>query len=279
MPLTKDIIPNRTRLDLPTKLKLAIILLRENGIVWSLLMASYYVMGAIAHASFEKAILLRNKRRLPGLNSTVTNKQIWEHWDWSGQGEEWTPSIDWKDSVIRCFLDPLFTGLTLVLEIGPGAGRWTEHLIERSSNLIGVDLCEASVRLCECRFRHHHHARFEVGSGEDLASIESESVDGIWSFDVFVHINKLQFKAYAREFARVLKPGGIGLIQHGSVGGLEGGWRSDVSNADVREFLTSNGLLLERQVQGWEDGGRVFEAGLYRDTITCFRKPINFNRP
>ena len=30
---------------------------------------------------------------------------------------------------------------------------------------------------------------------------------------------------------------------------------------------------MEHQVQNWDDNGRKFEAGLYRDTITFFRKP------
>jgi hypothetical protein len=63
------------------------------------------------------------------------------------------------------------------------------------------------------------------------------------------------------------------LIQHGSTGGVSGGWRSDVTTADVNDFLKSSGLVVERQLQSWGDNGRNFEAGLYRDTITVFRKP------
>jgi ubiquinone/menaquinone biosynthesis C-methylase UbiE len=130
------------------------------------------------------------------------------------------------------------------------------------------------LRECEHRFQNRPHASFAVGNGEDLPTIESGSIDGVWSFDVFVHINKAQFNSYVAEFARVLKPGGVGLLHHGSSGGTLGGWRSDVTTSDVSAFLRSHGLLLERQVQDWEDDGQTFEAGLYQDTITCFRKAL-----
>jgi cyclopropane fatty-acyl-phospholipid synthase-like methyltransferase len=160
------------------------------------------------------------------------------------------------------------------LEIGPGAGRWTEYLLKKCDQLIAVDISETSVHECKRRFHNCGNAKFEVGNGEDLSSIAGSSVDAVWSFDVFVHINKQQFKSYMVELARVLKPGGVGLIQHGSTGGATGGWRSDVRTTDVNEFLRSNGLIVEYQVQHWEDHGRKFEAGLYQDTITIFNKPV-----
>ena len=160
----------------------------------------------------------------------------------------------------------------MILEIGSGAGRWTEYLIENCDQLIGVDISETSVRECERRFRDYPKARFEVGNGDDLASIQSGSIDGVWSFDVFVHINKHQVKSYVSELARVMKPGGVELIQHGSVAGAAGGWRSDVRTSDFCEFLLSDGFVVDCQLRSWDDNGQKFDAGLYQDTITCFRK-------
>ena len=269
----KDIIQNRNRMSFEAKLRLAGITLRENGPLWLALMGIYYAGSGIAEASFQKAASLRRRNNLPGVNSKRANKFIWENWDWNARGEEWTPSADWKASVVRTFLDPLFTKRSVILEIGPGVGRWTEYLVDKCDRLIGVDISERCVWECQRRFHDRPYATFEVGNGEDLPSVESGSIDVVWSFDVFVHINKQQFTSYVAEFARVLKPGGVGLIQHGSAGGLHGGWRSDVDSSDVREFLRSSGLLVERQLQTWEENGRTFEVGLYQDAITCFRKP------
>ncbi len=274
----KDIIENRSRLGLSAKLKLAGITVRENGVLWSALMGLYYATSSIAEATFQKAAALRTKSNLPGMNSKSANKFIWEHWNWDGRGDEWTPSSEWKASVVRTFVDPLFTNRSVVLEIGPGAGRWTEDLVEKCDRLMGIDISAACVRECERRFRNHPHATFAVGNGEDLHTLDSESIDGVWSFDVFVHINKPQFSSYVAEIARVLRPGGVGVLHHGSSAGTHGGWRSDVTTADVGDFLRSQGLIVERQLQNWDDNGRTFEAGLYQDTLTCFRKPSGGGR-
>jgi len=156
---------------------------------------------------------------------------------------------------LRTFVDPLFTKHSVILGIGPGAGRWTDYLLDRCDRLIGSDISETYVRECERRFRNRPHASFAVGNGENLPTIESGSIDRVWSFDVFVHINKAQFSSYVAEFARVLKPGGVGLLHHGSSGG---GWRSDVTTSDVSDFLRSHGLLVERHLRSWEDNGRTF---------------------
>jgi ubiquinone/menaquinone biosynthesis C-methylase UbiE len=270
----RDLIENRTRVGFLSKLRLAVIMVRDNGLLWPSLMGLYYVASAIAESSYARAASLRDKNNLSGLNSSFANKYIWENWNWSGRGEEWTISPEWKNSVVRIFMDKYFDNRSVILEIGPGAGRWTEYLLKKCDHMFAVDISETSIRECKRRFSSYPNATFEVGNGHDLSSISTGSVDGVWSFDVFVHINKPQFKSYVVELARVLKPGGVGLIQHGSMGGATGGWRSDIRNTDVNEFLQSNELIMESQVQNWDDNGIKFEAGLYQDTITIFHKPL-----
>ena len=116
-------------------------------------------------------------------------------------------------------------------------------------------------------------AEFRVGSGTDLSGIEDGSMDVIWSYDVFVHINRRDLASYAGEFHRVLAPGGVGIIHHGTLAGARGGWRSDVKAADVLEILEGAKLEVVSQFQKWEHEGRSFDAGLYEDAVTVFRKP------
>ena len=129
------------------------------------------------------------------------------------------------------------------------------------------------MRECQQRFTGCDNVEFRVGSGADLEGVATGGVDAIWSFDVFVHINKPQFAAYCKEFARVLRPGGMGVIHHGAIGGEKGGWRSNVANVDVEEFLRSAGLDVKAQISSWKDAGQEFQAGLYDDTVTVFHKP------
>jgi hypothetical protein len=62
-------------------------------------------------------------------------------------------------------------------------------------------------------------------------------------------------------------------VQHGAVGGANGGWRSDVTTADVHDFLKSAGLDVKAQLTSWWDDGQEFQAGLYGDVVTIFQKP------
>jgi ubiquinone/menaquinone biosynthesis C-methylase UbiE len=268
----KDIIENRVRLDGSTKARLLAMSLKENGLLWTSLIGIYYTASAIGEKAFSIAARRRTKLGLPGMNSVAINKVIWEEWDWSGHGEEWSPSSEWKGSVIRTLLVPNIPDGSAIVEIGPGGGRWTGDLQARAKKLTGIDISEACIRECERRFADCRNVEFWVGSGADLKGVDTGSTDAIWSFDVFVHINKPQFEAYTKEFARVLRPGGVGVVHHGSVGGASGGWRSDVTTADVERFLTSAGLRVKQQLSSWRDANEEFKAGLYGDVVTVFQR-------
>jgi SAM-dependent methyltransferase len=268
----KDIIENRKRIGLAAKARLAAISVRENGPLYFFYLGASLVGTRIADFGFRKSDELRRARSLPGMNSRAANKFIWDNWDWSAQGEEWTPTKTWKQSVVKTFIDPYFNDLDTILEIGPGAGRWTEYLLPRAKSLIGIDISSTCIAHCRRRFSSYPNAKFEVGSGSDLRSIGTATVDGIWSFDVFVHINSTEFDAYVREFARVLKPGAVGVIHHGTMGGSSGGWRSNVTADDVVSFMRNHGLNVVAQTKAWKDGGSEYESGLYGDAITVFTR-------
>lgn len=271
----KDIVENRQLLSFRQKAAMGRLALKENGILWTTLLGIYYVFSGLADKAFDAMARRRIKENLPGVNSAEMNRLIWNSWDWSTAGEEWTPSPDWKDSVINRVLRPHIGEGGLVVEIGPGGGRWTEELQKRASKLIGLDISQACVDTCRRRFAGSDNVEFRVSSGTDLPGVKDGSVDHIWSFDVFVHINAKELTAYASEFARVLKPGGSGVLHHGTAGGSTGGWRSDVTDKRMSELLTAAGLEVLQQFRSWIDTDTTVEhqAGLYDDAITVFRKP------
>jgi ubiquinone/menaquinone biosynthesis C-methylase UbiE len=273
----KDIVANRSRLPFRTKLHMLALSVGENGVLWTFLMGVYYFASALSERSFASASDLRVRRGIPGMNSPAMNRVIWDNWDWSAKGEEWTTSTEWKQSVVDRFLEPNIAQGAATVEIGPGGGRWTGELQERASRLIGIDISEACVAECRRRFSDAENVEFWVGNGSDLEGVPTASIDAIWSFDVFVHINRSQFKPYAEEFARVLRPGGIGIIHHGAVGGEKGGWRSDLTADDVRTILRSAGLEVIEQIGSWSDSGGEFKAGLYDDLVTVFRRKAKQN--
>jgi SAM-dependent methyltransferase len=267
----KDIVENRKRISFSRKLRLAWLALKENGIIWCSLLLLYYAASTIADRAFKAMDRLRRARNIPGLNSGSLNKEIWEAWDWSAAGDEWSQSTEWKQSLIRCILDPMIPAQSSILEIGPGAGRWTEALLERASAYLGIDISSTCIAHCRARFAGNSHARFLVGSGRDLAAAPDSSVDALWSFDVFVHINRAEVDDYAREFRRVLKPGGIGIIHHGAVGGASGGWRSNLTGADMTTILNQHGLNATMSIDHWTDGMTHYPLQ-YGDLITVFAR-------
>jgi ubiquinone/menaquinone biosynthesis C-methylase UbiE len=266
----KDLVENRKRIPFARKLRLLLLAIRENGVLWALCFGAYYLSSQLSESSFRWMNSLRARRGLPGLNSTRMNLAIWEDWDWSQGGEEWTLSDDWKEALIRRLVDRYVSPGAKLLEIGPGAGRWTAHLIERAGHLTAIDISPTCIALCRERFAAARNAEFHVNSGSDLAQVPDRSIDVIWSFDVFVHINETDVEKYAQEFARVLKPGGRGIVHHGSAGSAKGGWRGDLTAVEFAAMLGRNGLRVVEQFDSWKDGDERFDVSLYGDVVTVF---------
>jgi ubiquinone/menaquinone biosynthesis C-methylase UbiE len=269
----KDLVDNRKHISPLRKLRLGFEVLRQNGVIWTSTLGIYYVTSAVAERAFAFMDERRKKRNLPGLNSASLNKLIWESWDWNDAGEEWTPSSEWKESVLSTVLRKNMPQDGAILEVGPGGGRWTEYLLEIGNEVTAVDISEECLRVCRERFADQEHIQFVLTPGNELPGVKDASIDAIWSFDVFVHINREEVKGYASEFFRVLRPGGIGVLHHGTVGGQSGGWRSNMTAGGMIETLKEAGLEVTEQFTEWTEDGRDYQAGLYEDAITVFRKP------
>lgn len=269
----KDLVENRRHISLSDKARLAWLIFQENGLVWCLAFAVYYACSSISKRAFDLMDRLRREKGIPGMNSRALNKAIWEAWDWSAGGDEWSPSEEWKQAVMTDVLDKHITQGASVLEIGPGGGRWTGRLIERASAFLGVDISASCVEVCTQKFGGKPGVSFLVGSGCDLKGVPDASVDALWSFDVFVHINEPEVAAYADEFKRVFKPGAVGVIHHGSVGGALGGWRSNITHESMLELLKKRGFEIRESFKEWNHGTTTHQAGLYQDVITVFTLP------
>jgi SAM-dependent methyltransferase len=270
--IMKDIVENRSRLHLGHKLRIGTIVLRENGFVWCCCLAAYIIASAVADRFFGMMDSLRRQWGIPGMNSKALNKAIWESWDWGAGGDEWTPSEEWKQSVMKCVLEKHMPAGKRMLEIGPGGGRWTGALIERSADFTAVDISASCVELCRNKFGENEKRRFILGSGSDLKGVADGSIDALWSFDVFVHINQTEVEAYADEFRRIMTPGAVGVIHHGSAGGTHGGWRSNLTHEAMLKLLRDRGFEIDDSFLEWQDAGTTHQAGLYKDVINVFRR-------
>jgi SAM-dependent methyltransferase len=104
-----------------------------------------------------------------------------------------------------------------VLEVAPGYGRWTLHLIAECQQLIAVDLTPRCIDVCRERFAGEPRAEFWVNDGESLPMVASSSVDFAFSLDSLVHVEEPQIRRYLEELARTLKPGGTAFLHHSNL--------------------------------------------------------------
>lgn len=217
------------------------------------------------------------------LRTVEWNKQVWDSYTWQKDGDEWdsfaqharVPYEKWKDSLTRSFLIPYLGNGKIVVEIGPGHGRWSEMIAPRikGGKLHLVDVTPKVIEYLKTKLKAEgSQLDLFVNDGKTIPQVEAGSVDFIWSFDTFVHIEELECRSYAREFARVLKRTGMGVIHHPGNPTPEqrrNGCRSQMTTQKWKDILRQNNLHVVRQMDSW-DGGNV---KLNNDMITMFVRP------
>lgn len=212
------------------------------------------------------------------------NRKVWDGaYAWEKDGDEWTqqaeycgvPYDKWKDQLARTFLIPNIRPESTVLEIGPGHGRWSLLIPQRISKgtLHLVDLSPSCVDFCRKRLAAHQNVQYHVNDGQSLSMLLGQSIDFVWSFDSFVHIEEPELRAYARELHRVMKPQSMGVIHHpGSPTSAQrqNGMRSMIDSRKFGAILAENGLHVIRQTSDWGDGCNMALTG---DALTVFARP------
>ncbi len=228
----------------------------------------------VLEAEQRRALLGPAHRRWRG-NSPSENRSRWNEWDWSAGGEEWNFSPEWKQGLLDCVLARWIPAGARVLEIGPGAGRWSEHLLARASRLTLVDVSDTALELCRRRFAGDGRVEYVRSEGGELRGVPGASIDAAWSFDVFVHVAPVDQASYLAELARVLAPGGVAVIHHAD-GRNRGvlpsrhGWRAPMSRELFAALARERGLTVERQFDSWGEGR--FDLRSYGDAITVCRR-------
>ena len=190
--------------------------------------------------------------------------------------EDVVPHLD------REVFTPFLGTSEVLLEIGPGAGRFTEVLLPKTTRkLIAVDSSPTMIDLLEERFQGESKLETHLTDGRGFADVPDASVDTVFSYGVFVHLQHWDIYNYLTETARVLKPGGKALIQHSNTFS-ELGWREFVKEVPRQlnrhklylSFIVNSPELMTEFVKraGLEVEDTLTEVAS-RDCITLIRKP------
>src|SRR5678815_5620020 len=99
------------------------------------------------------------------------------------------------------------------LDFGCGAGRLTHALADHFEQVIGVDIAPSMIGVARRLHAHRSGIDFRLNTSTRLESIESESIDLVYTLLVLQHIPPRYVRQYLAEFVRVLSPGGVLVFQ------------------------------------------------------------------
>lgn len=99
----------------------------------------------------------------------------------------------------------------IALDFGCGAGNLTHHLTELGCEVIAADVSTGFLHLVASRSYKKKVTTIQL-NGIDLEGITDASVDVVAMYSVLHHVP--EYLSLMKEFARVLKPGGVLYIDH-----------------------------------------------------------------
>jgi len=98
------------------------------------------------------------------------------------------------------------------IEIGPGGGRWTRYLLG-FMKLYVVDYHAEILKELKKNF-HEPNMTFIQNNGTDFPGIQESSIDYIFSFGTFVHLDTDLIEEYLESMKSIVKPQGNIVIQY-----------------------------------------------------------------
>lgn len=99
------------------------------------------------------------------------------------------------------------------VEIGPGGGRWTRYLLGFET-LYAVDYHQELLDELKRNFSRHRQVRLIKNNGTDFPGIAPHSIDYLFSFGTFVHLDFELIEAYLLAMRAILKPEANAVIQY-----------------------------------------------------------------
>jgi SAM-dependent methyltransferase len=219
-------------------------------------MRSLRTTSRLAARRLARKVLAATRDEPPLARQACTRKRgpstVAEGWDRYARRRRTEPRIgdDWNNPRImgldvedradvvghldRVVFEPFLGEPDVIVEIGPGGGRFTEVLLPKCRVLHAVDTSSHMIDSLRARFGEDRSVVYHVADGTGLGMLSDGSADAAFSYGVFVHLQHWDIFNYLTELERVLRPGGKAIIQHANtfseLGGSGSGPRFLVSS-------------------------------------------------
>ena len=166
--------------------------------------------------------------------------------------------------VLQRWVRPYVKSDQTALEIGPGGGRWTKHLLG-FRKLYLVEYYDDLLAQIKNSVGSRGNVAFIKNNGNDFPGIPDASIDFLFSFGVFVHIDFAIIETYLDNMKRIMKPEANIVIHFGdktkAMAAENDGFAHNTPEMMRSAVLARGYTILE------EDNTLLWHSGLIRFTI------------
>ncbi len=135
-------------------------------------------------------------------------------------GDEWsddgTAERQRDEFYFRLYAERFLSADSVVLEVGPGGGKWSSRIAKRVKRLVVLDVSQEMLQRTRARLEAEgvKNVEYVLGNGSDFQPVPDNFIDFFFSYDVFVHIAMEDTFHYTSEISRVLKPFASGACHY-----------------------------------------------------------------
>jgi len=176
-----------------------------------------------------------------------------------GDPETWAPLKFIRDRYVMPYVNPDH----VAVEIGAGGGRWTRYLLDFRL-LYAVDYHEPLLQELRKKFRRYPQVRFIRNNGSDFPGIEPLSVDYLFSFGTFVHLDFAIIESYLHSIRPIMKPNGQAVIAYSDKAKIMAKINPEFSDNDVERMRSAVQRSGFRIVE--EDNTTMWHSSIVRFT-------------
>lgn len=138
-------------------------------------------------------------------------------------GDEWGNAAD-VDRIAELFIRPYVTSQSVVAEIGVGGGRIALRVAPHVGRLVCFDLSPEMLTRARETLRGFSHVDFVLLTEPAFPDRFDDTLDFVYAFDVFVHLDLHTMWKYLNEIYRMLKSGRHAFLHTANLRAPEG-WK------------------------------------------------------